>query len=119
MPDIDYGQILEALNNKVDLSGSWSAPTSQYDDLTLGTSGTTYTAPADGYAFFGKESGTTTAYILLFNVNTKMGIECRSNGNTNNLRVYLPVKKGDVFGANYSATGNTTFFRFIYAQKTN
>lgn len=36
MPDIDYGQILEALNDKVDLSGSWSAPSSNHDDLELG-----------------------------------------------------------------------------------
>ena len=56
MSDINYGNILEALNNKVDLDGSWSAPNGQYDDLSssiLNTTNTSYsvTAPADGWFF--------------------------------------------------------------------
>lgn len=122
---IQIAQNIGAIGANVDLSNlsvqgkslgaGLALPSSKYIDLTLGASGSTYTAPANGYAFLGKISGTNTAYVLLFNATTKMGAECRSNETSNNLRVYLPVKKGDVFGANYSATGNTTFFRFIYA----
>ena len=54
--DINYGAILESLNDKVDLSGSWSTPSSSYDDLALGASGNSYTAPADGIVFFSKKS---------------------------------------------------------------
>lgn len=59
--DINVGAISESLNNKVDLNqlntntqgleylSGLGMPSSKYIDLTLGASGTTYTAPANGW----------------------------------------------------------------------
>lgn len=120
MPDIDYGQILEALNDKVDLSGSWSAPTSQYDDLTLGTTGATYTAHADGWVVFHCTQNQLNGYAFLRNT-TAGGITSYGQPTTTNnfvIRTYIPVKKADVFLIDYSGI-TSTLFRFIYAKKTN
>lgn len=120
MPDIDYGQILEALNDKVDLSGSWSAPTSQYDDLTLGASTSTYTAPADGYVVFHCVQNQLNGYAFLRNTTAGEIASYGQPTTTNNfeIRTYIPVRKSDVFLIDYSGiTG--TIFRFVYAQKNN
>ena len=119
MPDIDYGQILEALNDKVDLDGSWSAPTSQYDDLTLGATGSTYTAPADGYIVCSLLTTSDGSMVELLNVAN--GLCSRAPGVTSSLlaRVFLPVRKGDIIKANYTNLNSVNLFRFIYAQKTN
>jgi len=118
MPDIDYGEILEALNDKVDLDGSWSFPSASYDDLTLGSSGATYTAPADGYFAINKTAGSSNLYLTMSNNSNNM-----ETGNlyaaTGQFRCYIPAKKGDKVAVYYTMTGTTNMFRFIYAQKTN
>lgn len=120
MPDIDYGQILEALNDKVDLSGSWSAPSSQYIDLTLGASGTTYTAPADGYYQCGINYNANGAYFVMSNNTARLASFSRHYCNDNwETRLFMPCKKGDVVQIGYSNKTSTNHFRFIYAQKTN
>lgn len=119
MPDIDYGQILEALNDKVDLSGSWSAPSTNYIDLTLGASGTTYTAPADGFVVLNQRMSAG-YWLLLTNESKSIALECSAPVNNANLSYLLPVKKDDIFKIAYdTGLGNTDRFRFIYAQKTN
>lgn len=120
MPDIDYGQILEALNNKVDLSGSWSAPSTNYIDLTLGASGTTYTAPADGYYTIDKKAGASGAFLDLDNTTSHhIRITAQATDAANWQRVFVPARKGDIVQVFYNSTGETNHFRFIYAQKTN
>ena len=93
-------------------------PSNTYDDLTLGVSGTTYTAPADGYYYFDKivggNSGTIFQYIYLSNSTT--GISDYTSGNwAYTLSATVAVKKGDVVMVGYDATGNTNAFRFYYA----
>lgn len=119
MPDIDYGEILEALNDKVDLSGSWSAPTTQHDDLVLGESGSEYVAPADGYFAADKISGGTNTYFGFKNRQTGMWITVPAPTSRNACRCFMPAKKGQTVAAYYNASGTTNMFRFIYAQKTN
>ena len=60
MQDIDYGQILEALNDKTDrdlgnlsvegrvAGGGLAFPSSKFDSLTPGASGSSYLPPANG-----------------------------------------------------------------------
>ena len=125
---VNTGQILEALNGKLDRDtlnindtgeinmASMGMPSNTYDDLTLGASGTEYTAPANGWYLFGKSMGT----------NAMIGIENRSNNlkmrvltTTNDTRAgyaYVPVLKGDKIVVEYQNTGSTVYFRFIYAQ---
>lgn len=119
MPDIDYGQILEALNDKVDLSGSWSAPSSSYDDLTLGASGDSYYAPAEGWFMLSKYSAGNGQWANLIN-STAASMRVSASGNSGApLYLTIPAKKGDRIVSFYDATGTTEHFRFIYAQKTN
>ena len=82
-------------------------------DLTLGASGTTYTAPADGYVFFVK---TATAAGQNVRVTCQLQTEAIAQANGNWLRAWIPVRKGDGFVVFYNAGGATQTFAFIYAQ---
>lgn len=118
MADINIGAITEALNNKVDLDGSWGAPSETYDDLTLGASGTTYTAPADGYVVLRMSANSNSIAWCELGYQQLASISNISNVSGHVVETFLPVKKGGVFGTWY---GNCTVqrFSFIYAQKTN
>lgn len=88
-------------------------PSSNYIDLTLGANGTTYTAPADGW-FALKKIGNANEIISFDN-----GEFCTTNCSSTSgisLAVYIPVRKGEAIIAGYSASGSTTYFRFVYAE---
>lgn len=107
-------------NGKVDLDSSWGFPSSQYDDLTLGADGATYTAPADGWMFIAKSSTAANQGVSISNNSTaRLSVACISSAGGQNLSVCLPAKKGDIVAVGYNAAGTTNYFRFIYAQKTN
>ena len=98
-------------DNKSIVSG-WSMPSNKSTVLTLGASGATYTAPANGYfTLFGHlnsaEIYNTSGSNLYWGVNgpssTFKGVSC-------------PVKKGDVVKIYYSTYGDNIIFRFIYAE---
>ena len=95
------------------LGASWSMPSDTYTDLTLGASGTTYTAPANGWYYIRKERSD--GQYLLFN-NTTKGY-CVNNAPDIAHTIYniFPVCKGDVVSITYSASGTTHAFRFYYA----
>lgn len=102
-------------NDKSEISG-WGMPSSKYIDLTLGASGTTYTAPANGWFFVNKKGNALHQYFWLQN-NTKM-IALRSScsdGATDNCLVLIPVEKGDIVQAIYTTAGTLVRFRFYYA----
>ena len=91
------------------------APSSRYTNLSLGPSGTSYTAPADGYVSLAKEAGTSGAFFNLFNLTKCIGIT--SDGFQPGTKfLWIPVAKGDEFTVSYSFSGTTTFFRFVYAK---
>ena len=135
--NIDIDNIATDLNNKADrdltntvgaLSSSAkeyftkiSLPSDKYVDLTLGASGTSYTAPADGYVYL---------MMKLSSVGSRFFINSSPPGSDSiygtlitqaaqaNLAQILPVKKGASFTVGYDAyisdsTGPR--FRFIYA----
>ncbi|MCD7879659.1 MAG: hypothetical protein LUG16_06995 [Candidatus Gastranaerophilales bacterium] len=111
------------LSNLTDTGTSTAAgyamPSSTYTDLTLGSSGSTYTAPADGYFCVVKYNGSSTNanYISLTN-NTagSLQIECRSTAvSSASGRVFVPAHKGDTVTCGYNMVGSTVSFRFIYA----
>lgn len=120
MPDIAYGQILEALNDKVDLSGSWSAPSSNVINFSQVASNDTLTMPADGY-MTAEYTGTQDYYNwceLTVAGRVKQGAYTRAS---NWMGITIPVKKGDVVIVGYDIGASGTFRRltFTYAQKTN
>ena len=88
-------------------------PSDTYEDLTLGASGTTYTAPANGWFNIAKTSSGT-QYLDLQNQTSLIFIS--NNLSSSTMRLYIPAKKGDVVKISYNATGATEFFRFIYAE---
>ena len=108
-----------------DLASGLGMPSNRYIDLTLGASGSTYTAPANGYfCFNGKDSGNTgTANFVMRNQTRYFGVAVT---NTNSTRTpawtgcILPAKKGDIVSYYYGGTlafNNTNWsLRFYYAE---
>lgn len=112
--------------NLIDRSdSSWIAqqamPSSKYIDLELGASGSTYTAPANGYILFQRRATAN---------NQLVGITSRDNDGqaliasrlfsteTNQyLVINLPLIKGVKFEVTYTSDSTVgQFFRFVYAE---
>ena len=96
-----------------ELMANASMPSSTYKDLTLGASGTKYTAPADGWFYLQKTAGTEGAYVSLSAGG--MTVNQAAVGAANSLALVMPVKAGKRCTVDYSATGSSTF-RFVYAE---
>lgn len=126
--EVDIDEVMTDLNGKVDVDMSnvnasgkslisgLPMPSNRYTDLTLGASGSTYTAPANGWFAVSKTSGGTGKYIGLLNTTSDIGVETYPNANTNNAKLIIPIKKNDVLRVTYSLTGATNYFKFIYAE---
>ena len=82
-------------------------PSDKYINLTLGASGTNYTAPADGYFYF----FSTSQGINLYNNQNEMRFYAASNSGSAG---FLPVKKGTI--VTLYNTAADAVFRFIYAE---
>lgn len=91
-------------------------PSNRYIDLTLGASGTTYTAPADGYVYLWKETDATNQFITLTNNSNGLAIHQWVSLVGGGCAGYVHVKKGDIVSITYTAGGTTNVFRFIYAE---
>ena len=91
-------------------------PSDKYIDLTLGASGSTYTAPANGYFYLVKVAGKDNADIRFYNKTKDIVKEALPKISTNWIYVRMEAQKGGVFGIVYSATGDTKKFRFIFAE---
>lgn len=95
-------------------ASAWPMPSDTYIDLTLGTSGTSYTAPANGWFSLNKACAVGQS-VSLNNTSKNMQTRCQSSVATASA-VYLPVMKNDQVVVLYDANGNTNVFRFIYAE---
>jgi hypothetical protein len=91
-------------------------PGDRYIDLTLGASGTEYTAPASGYFVLDKQTSGTDQRAGFYNTIKKLSTNVYVPISNNAIRTFIPVKKGDVVQCNYNAGGTTNVFRFIYAE---
>lgn len=116
-PLANLGRIEET---KVDKNSSWGFPSNRYIDLELGASGSTYTAPANGYVFIGKLSTATGQNVNIYSINpvTQASI-CWSTNKDQALNAGISVKKGQKFICRYSAGGILLEFRFVYAEGSN
>ena len=102
-------------NDKSTISG-WGMPSSRYIDLTLGASGSTYTAPANGYFYVFGNNTDFNCYLHLINVTKEIRSISWMYATTGNKNAcYLPVSKGDVLKLEYWEFSSTSF-RFIYAE---
>ena len=115
---IDAGRIEEILPTKTNMLQASGAgmPSSKYINLTLGASGSTYTAPANGWVYISKIAGVQNAFCNLLNTTKNIGTIFHVPGASNVCQGYLPVSKNDIFIVRYNATGTTSVFRFIYAE---
>lgn len=117
---IDAGRIGEQLVNKVDLDAQnlsttgksfisgLGMPSDKYIDLTLGASGTAYTAPANGWFSCNcqctQDNPSNTMYFVLYNHSNETG-DMRWFTNTTNIEYkgIIPCRKGDILSIGYSA----------------
>ena len=117
---IDAGRIGEQLATKTDMLQASSAgmPSGKYIDLTLGASGSNYTAPANGYFNIRKISSGAGQILWLQNASAGnlAGPLTKSTTNNEYLSAFVPAKKGQKAAIEYTLGGATQFFRFIYAE---
>lgn len=125
--EVDIDEVMTDLNGKADvdlsnvkasgtsLASGWSMPSSRYIDLTLGASGATYTAPANGWFVLDKR-GNAGQYLRLGPSYGYFGGNYTSNRSNEECFSVCPVKKGDVVTVVYTTSGNTEVFKFYYAE---
>lgn len=101
--------------SRSDLS-SLGMPSNKYIDLTLGASGSTYIAPANGYLFLDKAavSGQYIEFIVR-DVNNILYYEYAHASGDESIQLFIPIERGRICEVNYTA-GVTFSYRFIYAQ---
>lgn len=89
-------------------------PSTKHITLTLGASGSSYTAPANGYFSLSKVAGISNAYSQISS-NAITSIN-RGVVGSDWCICWLPVTKGENVIVVYTATGATNHFRFYYAE---
>jgi hypothetical protein len=129
--EVDIDEVMTDLNGKADvdlsnvnvsgtsLASGWSMPSSRYIDLTLGASGSTYTAPANGWVVLNKVAGSDYYFCSLQVKDTSDNVimyDFRGVYRTSPCTPKIPVLKGQQFTLTYNATGTTNYFRFVYAE---
>lgn len=114
---IDCAEVLNELKQKTNPSQAAHAsmPSDRYIDLTVGASGTKYTAPADGYANLSKSSEAGISYFFLNNSTTKIAISEHLPAVGCNGSIWIPVSKDDIFTISYNGTAPSSL-KFIYAK---
>lgn len=92
---------------------SWALPSDKYINLTLGASGTTYKAPANGWFFLSMKTTSTHGYISI--ENSTCYVTTQSNATADKNANIFPCRRGDTISITY---GDSTveYFRFIYAE---
>jgi hypothetical protein len=125
--EVDIDEIATDLNGKADvdltntndtaaiLMSGMAMPSDTYEDLTLGASGATYTAPANGYFVYDANAAAGNAAINMSNQNTGYVIGVGySNNSSVAIAASVPARKGETVKVQY-VNCITVVFRFIYA----
>lgn len=98
--------------------GHMAMPSDKYIDLELGASGTTYTAPADGYYRLTMKQSAPEQYAYLASYTDSdepiLSTTSKTATGTDSLSTWIPVQKGQKVKAVYNAPEKRVF-RFIYA----
>lgn len=91
-------------------------PSRKNIDLTLGASGTDYIAPANGYVHISKAAGADNQNMYIWLPDSYMGVGMGFSRTNAVVELVCPVKAGERFRINYNFSGNTSRFKFIYAE---
>lgn len=126
---VDVGRIEEKVDTLVpdnsSLISDYGMPSNKYINLTLGASGTKYTAPANGYFAISKITNGTNQNVTLRNTGkdgssttwgTHVLMRCMNPISGGSACAFIPASKGDIVEVSYSAGGALESFSFIYAQ---
>lgn len=108
-------QVFRALNySDTQYMAHQAMPSSRYVELTLGTSGSSYTAPADGFYVIEQEISATNGFISIVNTtnHTAKTLYAPSGFSVFDM---LAVSKGDIVKIIYNNIGDTEIFDFVYA----
>ena len=116
---ISSGKITKFTSYNVNTVNSYSRPelsgigmpSSNYINLTLGASNSTYTAPANGWVRLDMIYNTTDQYTRL--AGKMISQDARADGTQ---YAFIPVLKGDSFIVSYNGTLSNPIFRFYYAE---
>lgn len=93
------------------VSAKASMPSDTYDEIPVAASGTEYTAPSDGWYYFGINASAAGATI---NITCSMTVTQIAHASGNQLRRIFPVKKGDKVTISYTSSA-ASLLRFYYA----
>lgn len=91
-------------------------PSNKYIDLELGASGSTYTAPANGYYTL---NASVSGFIQIVVTNNGINLYSDYRSLTDALmtnEIFIQIKKGQNIIVNYGSISQTNRFRFIYAE---
>lgn len=88
-------------------------PSPNVSNLSLGASGTQYTAPANGFYHLRKTASAANQYI---GMSATVGSLCWIPSSGSYSEVFCSVRKGEKMTVNYSAGGATNVFRFVYTE---
>ena len=123
--EVDIDEVVTDLNGKADVDltnvnnngtsrgAGWAMPSSTYIDLTLGASGTNYTAPANGYYAI-RMTSTGAQFISMFNNNNGAQSYQVLPGSGWEAGTHIEAKKGQIISIAYNCP-TKNMFRFIYA----
>lgn len=108
--DLDLTNITNSTKSTI---AGYAMPSDTYDNLTLGASGTTYTAPANGWFCLYRIPAV--GYSNIENLTTGFMTESRNTVNGAGNGVWAPVRKNDIIKLTYDGGTNVTQWRFYYA----
>lgn len=120
---VDIDEIATDLNGKADrdlsnvtdsakvMMSSMGMPSNKYINLTLGASGTTYTAPANGW--FTIRVVLSSGFLSFNNNSNSAGFVTQHSGGN---ALTIPMLKGQELAIEYSNLTSIVAFKFIYAQ---
>lgn len=109
--DIDLSNISQVGTTAI---AHFGKPSSRNIDLTLGASGSTYVAPADGYFSLDKKSSGSNQYAFMSA--NYCAVADASLYNNYVTALTIPVSKGTECYVEYTLGGATNYFKFIYAE---
>ena len=116
---IDAGRIGEQLATKTDMQQASGAgmPSNKYIDLTVGATGSTYTAPANGWFSLLRVVSTANINITLTTNKKMYSRSVSTTTGAQTLKASIPVAKGDTLTVEWNGNSIGTYeFYFIYAE---
>lgn len=104
------------VNNNSAIIAGWAMPSDKFTNLTLGASGTKYTAPANGY-FYAQMDPQADKYIDWYSSTVDFGTVMTGASSNAVFRAWCPVRKGDRVTFYYNVSNPTgVILKFVYAE---